>query len=220
MKLSPEQPITTITANAVCKWYGTKFALKRVSFNAHTSEIVTISGQNGAGKSTLLNLLANTIKPDEGTILLNQHTPHQWRQAYYQQIGIVSHKALLYGSLTVHENLLFYARLFQIPNFNATINSLIDRLEISEFSSTPVRELSHGNVKRVSIARALLHQPRVLIMDEPESGLSPRAIDILAELIREFAQTGIVICATHTVNFSERVATRHVTLSDGRVVTG
>ena len=173
---------------------GRVVALDDVSFSLAAGQTLTIFGPNGAGKTTLLKVLAGLIRPDAGRV-----TVAGGRGA----IGWIGHHSHLYGHLTVRENLLFWASLYGVPPSARGVNAAVTmrRVGVADWANQPVWSLSRGLVQRAAIARALIHDPRVLLLDEPFTGLDLKAAAALRALLGELRGAGrSVVLATHNVD--------------------
>lgn len=181
--------------------FGSVRALDGISFTLSAGRTLVLFGPNGSGKTTLLRVLAGLIRPLEG-----QAEVVGGRRA----VGWIGHQSHLYGHLTVRENLLFWAALYDVPaaRREARADELLDRLGIGDRANTPVRVLSRGLTQRATIARALMHDPSVLLLDEPFTGLDLAAAAQFRTLLAELTGAGrIVVLATHNVDEGVELAT-------------
>lgn len=199
--------------------YGTDWALARVSLDVPPGQSLTILGPNGAGKSTLLHILATLIEPTSGEVLIGdlalQHNP----VAIRQHVGLVSHKPLLYPYLTIWENLQFFGQLYNLAHKTQRAEMLLQRVQLWSKGNEPVRALSHGQRQRVAIARALMHNPDILLLDEPYSGLDLRAAEQLDVLLDDLLGLGhSLLITTHDLQRSLSRAGQVVILASGRLV--
>ena len=175
-------------------------------------------GPNGSGKSTLVRLLSGLSRPDSGAIRVAGLDPARHGERVRQTVGVMTHEPLLYDDLTGWENLEFAGRMFQLDRVGERIETVADRLGVHSRLHQRVGSLSHGLRKRFSIARALLHEPRVLLMDEPESGLDGRAAAILEEVLDERTSSGAALLfTTHDLDWAAERADRVAIVEAGRV---
>src|SRR5688572_26592069 len=192
-----------IETRALVKAYGLVPVLRKLDLAIEKGAFVALLGPNGSGKSTLIRLLAGLSRPTSGTILIGGWELPREAAAVRAQIGLVSHKALLYENLTARENLTFFSRLYNLSNRDtaARIPELLNRVGLGKRGDDLVRTYSRGMQQRLSIARALLHQPHVLLMDEPYTGLDQDASLILDELLIRAHQDGhTILMATHQLD--------------------
>jgi ABC-2 type transport system ATP-binding protein len=204
----------------VVKTYGTRRALDHVSLTVGAGEFVALLGANGAGKSTLMQLLTGLFTPDEGSIIVLEHDLRRNAVAALAGIGVVYQQQTLDLELSVRANLLFHADLHGMSRRVARprIAAALKHYGLSERGGDRTRTLSGGNRRRLELARALLHQPRVLLMDEPTVGLDPSSRrDILNEMVRlKQAENIGILWSTHLVDEIER-ADRLIVLRRGRI---
>lgn len=179
---------------------------------------LTLFGPNGAGKTTLIRLLATLTRPDSGTLRIDGwdalHHGHEIRQ----RIGLVTHQTLLYNELTGYENLKFYGRMYSIPNLEERIHTVVEQVGMSHRLHDRVRNLSHGMQKRLAIARAVLHNPSVILLDEPETGLDQHATAMLIEVINGLhGGRRTVVMTTHSMERGLDLADHVAILVNGRI---
>lgn len=180
---------------------------------------MTLFGPNGAGKTTLIRILANLTRPTSGQVLVGGLDIRQWTIAVRRQIGVVSHQTFLYRDLTAGENLLLYARLYDLPDARERVREVLERVSLGHRADDPVRTLSRGMQQRVSIARAVLHDPRILLLDEPYSGLDQHATLALTGVLQDLALRGrTVLLTTHDLEQGLQLCNRMAILNAGRIV--
>ncbi len=207
-----------IEIDNIAKAYGYLPVLKKVSLHVERGQFVALLGANGSGKSTLMRLLCGLSKPTVGDIRVGGWQIPQEAEAVRAQIGLVSHKSLLYDNLTASENLHFFARLYHINDPESRIKELLARVGLSRRTHSLVRTFSRGMQQRLSIARALLHAPHVLLLDEPFTGLDQDAALVLDELLIEAHEDGhTLLMTTHQLARAAKLATRIVILNKGTI---
>jgi heme exporter protein A len=185
-----------VTAEGLVRRYGDRPALAGVSFELAAGETLAVFGPNGAGKTTLLRVLASLLRPHAGRVVVDgAELPRDaWRAR--GKVGYLGHDPLLYPELTGRENLTFHARLFDVPA--ERVDELLSSVGMTARADEPVRDLSRGMVQRLAVARALLHDPPVLLLDEPRANLDPAASELLEPLIgRGSGRTRVLV--THDV---------------------
>ncbi len=200
------------------KTFGLLPVLKQINLTVERGEFVALLGPNGSGKSTLLRLLAGLSRPTAGIIRVGGWQLPQEASAVRHHIGLVSHKAHLYENLTAYENLKFFAKLYRIDDPEARIWQLLEQVGLKRRAYDIVRTFSRGMLQRLSIGRALLHRPDVLLFDEPYTGLDQAAAQILDQLLLDALDgTHTIIMTTHELDRAARLAGRAVILTRGRV---
>ncbi|MGJ3240224.1 MAG: heme ABC exporter ATP-binding protein CcmA [Anaerolineae bacterium] len=212
-----EQIVPIITVHNLSKAYGYLPVLKKLSLDVERGQFVALLGPNGSGKSTLLKMIAGLVKPTAGEIRVGGWQMPAEAEAVRAQIGMVSHKALLYDNLTAQENLVFFGRLYGMTD-EARIAQLLKQVGLSRRADSLVRTFSRGMQQRLSIARALLHNPHVLLFDEPYTGLDQDASAVLDGLLVDAHQAGhTILMASHQLERASRLADRIVIISKGTV---
>ncbi len=213
---SQEHP--AIEISGLSKGFGRTAVLRGLDLQVEWGEVLTVLGPNGSGKTTLIRVLATLARPDEGDVHVAGADLSRMGKYVRSITGVVTHEPLLYGDLTGHENLKFVGRMFGLDNVDDRIASVADRLGITSRLHQRTGTLSHGLQKRFSIARALLHDPPVLLMDEPDSGLDQEAQARLDEVVQEKKRSsGAVVMTTHNLDRGLAVGDRLAVLSRGRV---
>jgi ABC-type multidrug transport system ATPase subunit len=207
-----------ITLIKVSKRYGNVKAARDLTFRIEEGEIVSILGPNGSGKSTLLKILSLQSRPTSGRLGLFGQEPPQSEAK--RQIGYLAHESFLYGELTVLENLEFYERMFSAQGDFAhnALDDVIDSLEIGKWRHTKAKNLSHGARKRADLARTLLHNPRLLALDEPFSGLDPQARKLVVAKIADRSSGRTVVLSLQDLEMAREFCDRAIILQDGRIV--
>lgn len=182
--VAPSQP-PVIEVQGLRKQYGPFFALRSLNLTLHAGEFVSLFGPNGAGKTTLIRILAHLLRPTAGTVKVLGTPLEQVGPDIRRQLGVISHQTFLYSQLTGRENLRFYGRLFGVPALEARIEQVLQQVEMAARADVPVGTYSKGMAQRLAIARAILHEPRIILLDEPYSGLDTHAAWLLTELLRQ-----------------------------------
>ena len=213
----PANGSPVVEAEGLFRCFGRKEALSGVNLSVRAGESVALFGPNGAGKTTLLRTLAGLLKPSRGEARVEGRAlPGDG--ALRARIGIISHHSLLYDALTAVENVVFAARLYRVADPAAAAATALDRMGMSTRMNVPVRSLSRGMQQRVSIARATVHAPSVILADEPYSGLDDDGARSLTSVLEDLRSQGAaMIVVTH--NFAEGLAaaTRAVVMKAGRL---
>ena len=205
-----------ITVKKLVKRFGMKTVLRGVDFEVQPGEFVALLGPNGAGKTTFLRILASLSRPSLGEVrVANYRLPHQ-AAAVRARLGVVSHLPLLYGDLTAEENLQFYARMYNVENSEARITEVLDLVGLETRRRDLVRTFSRGMQQRLAIGRAVIHDPEVMLFDEPYTGLDQDASSMLDEVLQSVAAKGrTVVMTSHDLARAEDLATRFDILSRG-----
>ncbi|MBL8050715.1 MAG: heme ABC exporter ATP-binding protein CcmA [Anaerolineales bacterium] len=207
---------TMIEVTKLIKRFGLKTILRGLDFQVQPGEFVALLGPNGAGKTTFLRILASLSKPSLGNVKVAGYSlPNQSAQVR-AKLGVVSHLPLLYPDLTAEENLQFYARMYGIPNSQARITQVLQLIGLENRRKDLVRTFSRGMSQRLAIGRAILHEPEVILFDEPYTGLDQDASVMLDDVLRTVASHGrTVVMTSHDLIRAEALATRFDVLSRG-----
>jgi len=206
-----------ILLKSVVKRFGPITVLRGLDFLVSSGEFVALLGPNGAGKTTTLRILASLAKPSSGLVQVAGHQLPEGAAAVRAQLGVVSHQPLLYGDLTAEENLSFYARLYSVER--SRIVEVLDLINLSHRKDDLVRTYSRGMQQRLAIGRAVLHNPRVLLLDEPHTGLDQDSGEILDSVLKEIALEGrTVVMTSHDLVRAANLATRLDILSKGKIM--
>ncbi|MCL2632477.1 MAG: ABC transporter ATP-binding protein [Coriobacteriia bacterium] len=207
-----------IKTDSLSKRFGSVRALDSVSFELPSDSFLSVFGPNGAGKSTLLRILATLARPTSGSAQLFGLNLKEDADSLRSQIGVLSHRSMLFPDLTAYENLLFFGRLYGLESPEYRVNEMLDLVEMTGRKHDAVRGFSRGMTQRVAIARALLHDPRLLLLDEPYSGLDPGAISLLDELLEQIRPGRTFIMVSHDLGHGFSLASHIMVLSRGRLV--
>ncbi len=208
-----------ITVRQLVKRFGMKTVLRGLDFDVQPGEFVAILGPNGAGKTTFLRILASLARPSLGEVhVAGYRLPNQAAEVR-ARLGVVSHLPLLYGDLTAEENLRFYARMYNISNIEHRISDVLQLVGLEPRRRDLVRTFSRGMQQRLAIGRAVLHDPEVMLFDEPYTGLDQDAAAMLDGVLRSVAVQGrTVVMTSHDLARAEDLATRFDILSRGAIV--
>lgn len=207
-----------IKAVNLTKSFGSRKVLRGLSINIEPGEIVSLIGMNGAGKTTLVRILADLTRADTGLVHSDQLSSRSDPITYRRQIGVVLHAPMLYINLTGRENLRFFSRLYQVEPAEKHIDQVLEIVNLLPRANDLVRTYSRGMLQRLSIARALLHDPAFLLMDEPYTGLDQDSAAILESLLGYTAAKGkMVLLATHDLDKACRSSTRIDLLHQGKI---
>lgn len=207
-----------ITVKKLVKRFGLKPVLRGVDFEVQPGEFVALLGPNGAGKTTFLRILASLSRPSLGDVnIAGYKLPHEAAQVR-ARLGVVSHLPLLYGDLTAEENLRFYARMYNISNYELRVTEVLEMVGLEGRRRDLVRTFSRGMQQRLAIGRAVLHDPDVVLFDEPYTGLDQDASAMLDEVLKTVAAKGrTVVMTSHDLARAEDLATRFDILSRGLI---
>ena len=210
----------TLTFSDVTRNFGRRRALIRVSFTCGASEIVALLGPNGAGKSTLLSIAATLLNPSTGEVRYGAHTARSAGHRLRGSIGLVGHDLYIYPELTAAENLRFFARLYGVAQVETAVSAALERARLDDRRDEPVSTFSRGMRQRLAIERALLHRPRLVLLDEPFTGLDDASASALEARLAGLRETGaIVLAASHDLERLEGLVERAVVLTGGRIDT-
>jgi len=205
-----------IDIRSLVKTFGLKPVLRGLNLHLAAGEFVALLGPNGAGKTTLLRILASLARPSLGEVRLAGHRLPGEAAAVRRILGVVSHQPLLYGDLTAEENLRFYARLYSLPQAKRRIDEILEMVGLDRRRRDRVREYSRGMQQRLAIGRAVLHDPLILLFDEPHTGLDQEASAMLDGVLRQVAGRGrTVLMTSHDLLRAADLASRIDILSGG-----
>jgi heme exporter protein A len=205
-----------VQATSLSKRFGSRPAVASVDVSLDAGACLAVFGPNGAGKTTLLRLIAGLLKPTTGQVRVRgddvRHEP-----AARAAVGLISHHSMLYAPLTVRENVLFSARLYGLDDPDAATTRALEAMRVADRADVPLRTLSRGLQQRVSIARAIVHGPTVLLLDEPYSGLDAAGASALTDILRSLRDRGaVLILVTHNVSEGLQLASHTATMAEGR----
>ncbi len=208
-----------IETKKLVKRFGLKIVLRGVDFSVQPGEFVALLGPNGAGKTTFLRILASLSRPSLGEVIVANHKLPDEAAKVRAKLGVVSHLPLLYPDLTAEENLLFYARMYGIEEQENRITEVLDMVGLEHRRKDLVSTFSRGMQQRLAIGRAVVHDPEVMLFDEPYTGLDQDASEMLDDVLRSVAAKGrTVVMTSHDLARAEDLATRFDILSRGVIV--
>ncbi len=207
-----------IKVKKLVKRFGLKTVLSGLDFEVQSGEFVALLGPNGAGKTTFLRILASLSSPTLGQVSIAGYELPREAAPVRARLGVVSHLPLLYNDLTAEENLRFYARMYGLANPEPRINEVLDIIGLKKRGKDLVRTYSRGMQQRLAIGRAVLHNPDVILFDEPYTGLDQDASSMLDEVLKTVASQGrTVVMTSHDLARTEELATRFDILSRGKI---
>lgn len=218
----PESPHKGgISASAVSRSFGQVHAVEHMDFHAPAGKVTALIGPNGAGKTTLLLMLASLLAPDSGTITVDGLDPQHHSAEVRKRIGWMPDTLGVWESLTAREILTQIARFYQLPKagIQQRVTAMLDRVRLSDLADQPARVLSRGQQQRLSLARALIHDPSVLLLDEPASGLDPGSRVELRVMLRQLAAEGkSIVVSSHVLSELDEIADAAVFVNQGKTV--
>jgi heme ABC exporter ATP-binding subunit CcmA len=208
-----------IEVDALSKSFGNNRALSDIDLKVGRGERVTVFGPNGAGKTTLVKILSTLSKPSAGTVRIDGEDIRNNPVKIRRRISLVSHETFLYDDLTVYENLKFYGKMYDVHNHEENIHEVVSRVRLESRLHDRVGILSHGMQQRVSIARAIIHNPSILFLDEPEVGLDPQAVVMLRDVLESVnTPERTIVMTTHNLKQGVEMGDRVIILDRGKIV--
>ncbi len=208
--------MSAVAVDGVWKFYGDYPALKNIRLEAARGSCLALIGRNGAGKTTLLRIIAGFNRPGKGQVRIFGREPRETDAR--RQIGFIGHGISVYDELSAFENLKLYAPLYNLPDPRASATEWLERTGLARVSSGLVREFSRGMRQRLAVARAFLHEPSVLLLDEPFTALDDKAIAVLQRLLREaLAQGKTIVMSTHQLREALELSSHVAMLNRGQV---
>jgi len=211
---------STLSVRDLRKSYGNVVAVEGVSFEVGAGEIVGLLGPNGAGKTTIINVILGVLDPTSGSVRIAGENLAEHRSRALAHTNFAAVYAALPGNLTVYQNLRFFGMIYEVKNLSQVIETSLQEFELERFRDTKCGVLSSGEQTRVSLAKAMLNRPRLLLLDEPTASLDPATAGDVREIIREFASRsrGGVLWTSHNMYEVEDVCDRVLFLSHGRIL--
>ena len=204
----------------VSRHFGRRKALSNISFECRAGEILGLLGPNGAGKSTMLSILATLLAPSSGDVTYGTHMARDLGPGLRGRVGLLGHDLFLYPELSARENLTFFAKLYGLSDVAGRVEWALDHAELVDRADDQVAKFSRGMRQRLALERALVHAPRLLLLDEPFTGLDQSSTAALVARLEALRADGcVVVLATHDLEVAERVLTRSIFLRAGRLAT-
>ena len=209
-----------IKINNLSKKYKNTLAVKNINFKINKGTIVGLLGPNGCGKSTTIGMMLGLIKPTLGEIIINNKNIENNRTDLLQKINFISPYIELPKKLTIEENLQVYGRMYGVKNLKEKIIELSERLNLTEFRKRKTGELSSGQKNRVSLAKALINDPEILLLDEPTASLDPDVGDYVRSIIEKFSSDNkkTILIASHNMNEVERLCDEVMMMKNGEII--
>lgn len=210
---------SALEVQALTKTFGNNRALRGINLQVAYGDFLIIFGPNGAGKTTLLKILATIMKPSSGEVRIGGLDLKKDAEEIRRRIGVVSHQTFLYNNLTARENLEFYSRMYDVAEAKQRIHEVVNTVGMATRLNDRISTLSRGMQQRFSIARALLHNPDIMFLDEPETGLDQEALPMLWQALQNEGQgKRTIVMATHNLERGLELGNRLVILSGGKIV--
>ena len=209
-----------ITINNLAKSFKNILAVKNISFKIYKGTIIGLLGPNGCGKSTTIGMILGLIKPSAGTVIINGQNIEYNRTKLLEKMNFISPYIELPKKLSVEENLKVYGKLYGVENLNDKISDLMEKLNLTEFRKRKTGELSSGQKNRVSLAKALINDPEILLLDEPTASLDPDVGDYVRSFIENYASTkgSTILLASHNMNEVERLCSEVMMMKNGEII--
>jgi len=215
---SPDSP-PAVEAEKVTRRFGSRAAVHRVSFRIRAGRSVALFGPNGAGKTTLLRLLSSGLRPTGGDLRISGKTYRNAPLEIQAKIGVISHNSYLYDDLSCLDNLVFFGRLYGVREPVRRGEELLREMELAGRAGDPAGTLSRGMTQRLSIARSLVHDPAIVFLDEPFSGLDPHAATVLRTTIGRLRERNrTLVMVTHNISLGLRLSDEWLLMNRGRLV--
>ena len=209
-----------IEINNLNKQYRNTLAVKNINFKINKGAIIGLLGPNGCGKSTTIGMMLGLIKPTSGTVVINGQNIENNRTSLLEKMNFISPYVELPKKLTVEENLKVYGRLYGVKNLKDKIYNLMNKLNLTQFITRKTGELSSGQKNRVSLAKALINDPEILLLDEPTASLDPDVGDYIRKIIEDFAANKgtTILLASHNMNEVERLCDEVMMMKNGEII--
>ena len=209
-----------IEINNLSKKFNNIVAVKNINFKINKGKIIGLLGPNGCGKSTTIGMMLGLIKPSSGTVIINGQNIENNRTNILEKMNFISPYIELPKKLTVEENLKVYGRLYGIKNLKNKVFDLMEKLNLTEFRTRKTGELSSGQKNRVSLAKALINNPEILLLDEPTASLDPDVGDYIRSFIEDYASNNgaTILLASHNMNEVERLCYEVLMMKNGEII--
>ena len=209
-----------IEINNLSKQYRNTLAVKNINFKINKGTIIGLLGPNGCGKSTTIGMMLGLIKPTSGTVVINGQNIENNRTSLLEKMNFISPYVELPKKLTVEENLKVYGRLYGVKNLKDRIYNVMKKLNLTQFITRKTGELSSGQKNRVSLAKALINDPEILLLDEPTASLDPDVGDYIRKIIEDFAANKgtTILLASHNMNEVERLCDEVMMMKNGEII--
>ena len=209
-----------IEINNLSKQYRNTLAVKNINFKINKGAIIGLLGPNGCGKSTTIGMMLGLIKPTSGTVVINGQNIENNRTSLLEKMNFISPYVELPKKLTVEENLKVYGRLYGVKNLKDRIYNVMKKLNLTQFITRKTGELSSGQKNRVSLAKALINDPEILLLDEPTASLDPDVGDYIRKIIEDFATNKgtTILLASHNMNEVERLCDEVMMMKNGEII--
>jgi heme exporter protein A len=208
-----------IEVRGLDKKFGHKTALRNINMVLKAGDSLALFGPNGAGKSTLIQVLCSLLRPTSGMVRIAGYEASRDREALHQIIGLIGHQTFLYPHLTAYENLKFYGSMYRVARLDLRIAAVLDLIGLSDSRNGAVQNFSRGMQQRLSIGRAIIHDPTIIFLDEPFSGLDQQGSEDFIKLILQFRDQGkTMIMASHDLHLGLELCGRAAILKSGRMV--
>lgn len=194
-------------------------ALNNVSIELKRGYINILLGPNGAGKTTLLKVLASLLKPNSGRVLYDQKDINKLNQEFLYKLGFLSHDIALYNNLTAQENLLFWGKLYKIDQINQRIEEVLNSVKLEEYKNKFVKEYSRGMKQRLAIAKVLIHNPEIILWDEPFTGIDLTTTEVINKILINLKNTGrLILLSTHDLQSGYNLADNIFIINKGNII--
>ncbi len=208
-----------IEVRGLVKKFGFKTALRKVDLFLKKGDCLALFGPNGAGKTTLIQTLCSLMRPTAGKVVIAGFDTRYNSAALHQLIGVIAHDTFLYSDLTAAENLVFYGRMYNVSRLNEKIEKLINLVGLSAYTHDQVQTFSRGMKQRLSVARAIIHDPAILFLDEPYTGLDQQGIEDLKQLLMKFRNQGkTIILTSHNLSRGLELCNQAAILNAGVLI--